>query len=152
MANIAINAHKLKEAIKRCSYSSQELAKILGISPHDFYNSYKGSGIRYEKLSLIARKLGKPVEYFIEDDNYDNNSYKKANLNSKQYNSKPYNPKLYRKILDLIESSLKESDIPVTPDNIKNLHSKIYNIAVDKKDASDDFLEGVVKSTVEYYL
>ncbi|MDA7705292.1 hypothetical protein N8772_02305 [Rickettsiales bacterium] len=150
MANIMINAKKLKETIKQSSLSSQELAKVVGISPHDIYNSYKGNGMKFQKLDLIARKLGKPIEFFMDDSiNYINNGSTKQSI---KVSDKPYNPVLYRQILDLVEKSLDEVGIEITPENIKNLHTRIYNIAVEKEGPSNDFIDGVVRSTIEYYL
>ena len=148
MRNIEVNIEKLKSTIKKSSLTSQSLAKSIGISPHDIYNGYKGNGIKYEKLVLIAKKLNKPVEYFLNE----GISYiEKLADKDQEYDNKPYDPELYRTILDMIEATLIEQNIKITPEKIKNLHSRIYNMVAGGDNISSDFLDGVVKSTIEYY-
>lgn len=149
MRNVAINVEKLKSTIRDNHLTSQSLAKIVGISPHDLYNGYKGNGIQYDKLSMIAKKLGKPVEYFLGD----NVKYiERSNAKPTRVSSKPYDPKLYRMILDLIEKTLTARGFDITPEKIKDLHSRIYNVAIDKENINEDFLDGVIRSTIEYYM
>ncbi|MFT5795073.1 MAG: transcriptional regulator with XRE-family HTH domain [Ulvibacter sp.] len=148
MRNIEVNVKKLKHTIRKNSLTSLSLARSIGISPHDLYNSYKGNGVKYEKLALIAKKLNKSIDYFLDDDT----SYTKKTVNKPESTDRPYNPELYRTILDLIESTLASKKIEITSEKIKLLHGRIYNIAIDHDNISRDFLDGVVKSTAEYYL
>jgi predicted transcriptional regulator len=128
-----IDVHKLKTALKDSGMSASSFAKAINIHPHDIYNGYKGEGINDEKLKLIAKKLNRPISHFLQND-------------------KPYDPELYRKILDLANILIAQKKLQISATKVKELHSSAYNIAIKLDNPSDEFLSGIILSTIEYSL
>jgi transcriptional regulator with XRE-family HTH domain len=59
---------KIKEAIQKSGFKTEEVAEHIGISYHNLYRLYKKDSFEVKYLLKIAEKLELPLGYFLNDE------------------------------------------------------------------------------------
>ena len=141
--NVKINAERLRTTLRKQNVSGLQLCQSIGIKEGQIYTAYRVGTINLNTLELISTKLGKPIEYFLEN--------KKNKIDDiDQRNSTPYNPRLYKKVLNMLEQVIDEDEITISQEVFQKLHNEIYAMVADKEEVKKDFIRGVVESFVKY--
>jgi transcriptional regulator with XRE-family HTH domain len=133
-----IAALRIKKELKDQSLTGIELSEMTSIPYSAIANILAGKSSKIEKLEVIAKALGKPLLYFLNADNNENDD------------KSAYDGELHYKTLKRINDYCRNNKIHLTKDKMNQLVDFVYPRL--KKDDPEDLMVIQTEALVNYLL